>query len=96
MKNVKKMSRLYLIAIIASACALPFVIMSQSRNSRDDEHENFDRVIQKNVREFIAQGQKTFRFDTSGDEAFWGDTLKLHQAIAGAKAGGIGSRCQST
>ena len=39
----------------------------------------------------MEQGQKTFRFDTFGDEAFWGDTLKLHQAIAGAKAGGIGS-----
>ena len=38
----------------------------------------------------MDQGQKTFRFDTFGDEAFWGDTLKLHQAIAGAKAGGIG------
>ena len=28
--------------------------------------------------------------DTFGDEAFWGDTLKLHQAIAGAKHGGVG------
>ena len=32
----------------------------------------------------IANGRNTFRFDTFGDEAFWGDTLKLHQAIAGA------------
>jgi hypothetical protein len=35
-------------------------------------------------------GRKTFRFDTFGDEAFWGDTLKLHQAVAGAKQGGVG------
>lgn len=28
------------------------------------------------------QGQQTFRFDTFGDEAFWGDTLKLHQGVA--------------
>ncbi len=27
------------------------------------------------------------RFDTFGDEAFWGDTLKLHQAIAGEANG---------
>ncbi len=25
-----------------------------------------------------------FRLDTFGDQAFWGDTLKLHQAIEGA------------
>jgi hypothetical protein len=34
--------------------------------------------------------RKTFRFDTFGDEAFWGDTLKLHRAIAGSKLGGVG------
>jgi len=38
----------------------------------------------------IEQGRQTFRFDTFGDEAFWGDTLKLHEAIEGAAHGGIG------
>ena len=38
----------------------------------------------------IANGRNTFRFDTFGDEAFWGDTLKLHEAIAGAANGGVG------
>ncbi|HEX7840108.1 MAG TPA: hypothetical protein VF469_21675 [Kofleriaceae bacterium] len=38
----------------------------------------------------IDAGRKTFRFDTFGDETFWGDTLKLHQAIAGAANGGVG------
>ena len=38
----------------------------------------------------IAEGKQTFRFDTFGDQAFWGDTLRLHQAIAGAKNGGVG------
>jgi len=38
----------------------------------------------------ISQGQSTFRFDTFGDEAFWGDTLHLNQAIAGAANGGVG------
>jgi mono/diheme cytochrome c family protein len=30
----------------------------------------------------IAEGRRIFRFDTFGDEAFWGDTLRLHQALA--------------
>lgn len=38
----------------------------------------------------IDSGRKTFRFDTFGDEAFWGDTLHLHRAIAGAANGGVG------
>lgn len=38
----------------------------------------------------LAEGRKTFRFDTFGDEAFWGDTLKLHQAIEGKAHGGVG------
>jgi hypothetical protein len=42
-------------------------------------------------REAILAGQKTFRFDTFGDEAFWGDALKLHQAIEGQAHGGVGA-----
>ena len=36
------------------------------------------------------QGRQTFRFDTFGDEAFWGDQLQLHLAIEGAQFGGVG------
>lgn len=38
----------------------------------------------------IQEGQETFRFDTFGDERFWGDSLKLHRAIEGEKFGGVG------
>ena len=40
--------------------------------------------------QLIHEGRKTFRFDTFGDEDFWGGALKLHQAIEGAKFGGAG------
>ncbi len=40
--------------------------------------------------DLVAQGQQTFRFDTFGDQAFWGDTLQLHKAIEGTAFGGIG------
>ncbi len=39
----------------------------------------------------IAEGRRTFRYETFGDEDFWGGTLKLHQAIQGAGAGGVGT-----
>jgi hypothetical protein len=38
----------------------------------------------------VEEGKQIFRFDTFGDEAFWGGKLKLHQAIQGAKFGGVG------
>src|SRR2546425_4021689 len=38
----------------------------------------------------LKNGRSIFRFDTFGDQAFWGDTLKLHQAIEGAANGGVG------
>lgn len=40
--------------------------------------------------QLVGQGRQTFRFDTFGDHAFWGDTLKLHQAIEGAAHNGVG------
>jgi hypothetical protein len=49
-----------------------------------------DPSIDANAKRMIAEGRHIFRFDTFGDEAFWGDTLQLHQAIAGAKLGGVG------
>jgi cytochrome c2 len=50
----------------------------------------FDRVILNNARQRIEEGKGIFRFDTFGDEAFWGDTVKLHLAIEGANLGGVG------
>jgi hypothetical protein len=57
------------------------------RNARKEiERDPVNNAIAK-----IDQGRQTFRFDTFGDEAFWGDTLKLHEAIEGAAHGGVGS-----
>ncbi len=55
---------------------------SQSNNDKDSTASNAVQLVQ--------QGRQIFRFDTFGDQAFWGDTLKLHQAIEGAGLGGVG------
>src|SRR6185369_2945379 len=51
---------------------------------------DFDTQILANANELLENGRTTFRFDTFGDEAFWGGTLQLHQAIKGANLGGVG------
>jgi hypothetical protein len=40
--------------------------------------------------DLVTQGRQIFRFDTFGDEDFWGGQLKLHQAIEGEQFGGVG------
>src|SRR5215216_4548063 len=40
--------------------------------------------------DLVAEGKKIFRYDTFGDEDFWGGQLKLHQAIEGEQFGGVG------
>jgi mono/diheme cytochrome c family protein len=49
-----------------------------------------DRKTDAHALAALSQGRQIFRFDTFGDEVFWGDTLKLNQAIAGANLGGVG------
>jgi hypothetical protein len=51
----------------------------------------FDTVIRSNVQRMMDDGRRIFRSDTFGSEAFWGDALKLHQAISGEKLGGVGT-----
>ncbi|MGZ3790388.1 MAG: hypothetical protein ACXVLQ_17785 [Bacteriovorax sp.] len=50
--------------------------------------ENGD--IDSNSRRMFERGREIFRYDTFGSEAYWGDQLKLHDAIKGAKNGGVG------
>ncbi len=52
---------------------------------------SFDEKIGLNEAELMTSGRQIFRFDTFGDERFWSDTLKLHQAISGARLGGAGT-----
>jgi hypothetical protein len=49
-----------------------------------------DPIVQ-NATQMVIQGQEIFRFDTFGDEKFWGDSLQLHKAIEGARFGGVGA-----
>ena len=81
-------SKVLLSVAFVSAFGLPFIIAGQRNGDR--ESRGFDHVIRKNAGELVEQGRQIFRFDTFGDEEFWGNTLKLHRAIAGSRFGGIG------
>jgi hypothetical protein len=49
-----------------------------------------DEVNTAQSRQLFNRGKRIFRFDTFGDQAFWGGALQLHKAIEGEKVGGVG------
>ncbi len=49
-----------------------------------------DDPVVESAAALVDEGRRIFRFDTFGDEAFWGGQLRLHEAIAGEANGGVG------
>jgi len=85
----------FIVILVCGAMALAyFADRSHARDDNDQDggqrEQVFDRQISGNAERMIEQGKEIFRFDTFGDEAFWGDTLQLHQAIQGERFGGVG------
>jgi hypothetical protein len=54
------------------------------------KHHPKRHTVARQISALYKQGQKTFRFDTFGDEAYWGGQLQLHKAIEGSANGGVG------
>jgi hypothetical protein len=82
-------------AIIGLSLLLVFILgavvfATDPTPTKEKENKNFDKVIRDNAEDMVKAGRQIFRFETFGDEAFWGDTLQLHRAIAGEKLGGVG------
>ncbi len=73
-------------AVLFPAAGLILTIFSAASPQRT----SFDQIITGNSESMMAEGRQTFRFDTFGDEAFWGDLLQLHLAIEGSTFGGVG------
>ena len=69
----------FLLAVSLSAC-------SSNNNAPPPPAD----AVKTSASTLIDEGRQTFRFETFGDEAFWGDTLKIHQALEGSTHGGVG------
>ncbi len=56
-----------------------------------EDHVNLRKdPVLGNAERMVLESRHIFRFDTFGDEAFWGDVLQLHRALEGEKFGGVG------
>jgi hypothetical protein len=75
------------IGVLSLVVFVALILMPQGVRGQS---ANNDRTAD-NALQLVTAGRGIFRFDTFGDQAFWGDTLKLHQAIEGAVLGGVGA-----
>jgi hypothetical protein len=66
-------------------------MIAVSRSASVGAQTTMPNPVVENASQKVQHGEQIFRFDTFGDQAFWGGDLKLHKAIEGAKLGGVGT-----
>ncbi len=82
--------RVVLLTIITVTGTLVGFLLQHSQTVAASDYPNRDRTVDLHALGMIDRGRNTFRYDTFGDEDFWGGTLQIHKAIEGRKLGGIG------
>jgi hypothetical protein len=92
-------SRVTVVAItVVAVAALATILAAVSLSNQEDkpgacEPQSVDRPgrgCEKELVGLFEQGKEVFRFDTFGDEDYWGGQLQLHKAVEGAALGGVG------
>ena len=86
------------VAAFTLSLMLAFITSAADPNAGDDkpgacESQSVDAPGQgcaKALVQLFEQGKEIFRFDTFGDEDYWGGMLQLHKAVEGAALGGVG------
>ncbi|MFL5400647.1 MAG: hypothetical protein ACJ78W_19915 [Myxococcales bacterium] len=81
---------LFVAALSLAACQKDQLLTSNGTTSADTRRDGAPPGHDRVDDDLAEQGRQTFRFDTFGDEDFWGGTLHLHDAIQGAAHGGTG------
>lgn len=60
---------------------VPVLILFAADTQTTQTSSTFLGSAETNSQQMIQQGRQTFRFDTFGDESFWGGQLELHKAV---------------
>ena len=100
--SMKKPYRVFTLSVSAAAlCLMPAFgaeslpltkseSAEKSASSAATQQRQRILPVSRTVREMLDDGRQIFRYDTFGNETFWGGTLRLHEAIAGTPHGGVG------
>jgi mono/diheme cytochrome c family protein len=76
--------------VIVVGSVLTTLVYAQSSKKIEQGPMAAEDTVSTNAAALIQDGRNIFRYDTYGDETFWGDALQLHQAIQGSQFGGVG------
>ena len=77
-------------ALIAIAISAVLLKEAHLASASEPKSSDSDRATDLAALTKLEQGRSIFRYDTFGDQDFWGGTLQLHKAIEGQKLGGVG------
>ncbi len=91
---MKKLLGLLLVLSLISTLALSCTKATTSTSptgAKTSGPAGVESATTSRANDLLEEGQRVFRFETFGDEAFWGGTLQLHKAIVGSKMGGVGA-----
>lgn len=75
---------------VSFACALVLAQASFARSDRTRSQTTANALRQR-TQTMLEEGRRIFRYETFGDEAYWGGVLMLHKAIEGEALGGVGT-----
>jgi hypothetical protein len=81
------LGRLALVAGAALVLYVGFVAVNLAVSAVRGDPDAANRAAADRL---FVQGRDVFRFDTFGDQDFWGGALQLHRAIEGEDLGGVG------
>ncbi len=76
---------------VLSACVGMPTYAPQNPAVKNEMHSGRYRdAVADYSEKLFNEGRQIFRHDTFGSEAFWSGKLRLHEAIAGERFGGVG------
>src|SRR5437870_10917833 len=79
---IPRLSVPFLRTFLASGIVLVCLLVLLRPATTTSEAPGLRDSIQQNADALVTRGRMIFRFDTFGDETFWGGQLRLNEAIA--------------
>ncbi|HMC73783.1 MAG TPA: hypothetical protein VKG87_05735, partial [Terriglobales bacterium] len=75
---MSKFWKLAIASVVSVVLIAGYSLRAEKRSEKTATLNSFDRTIIRNSKQMVDDGRQIFRFDTFGDESFWGGTLQLH------------------
>ena len=87
---MKSLWKYLALVVVSGTLVTGYVLKADKKSNPPARLDSFDRTIVANSNQMLDDGRQIFRFDTFGDDTFWGGQLQLNKAIEGSKFGGVG------